>query len=152
MCIKQGFICWGGLAEEARRERALALRGGLQSGIEQLAKQDLMGITYRLSKLLDELSLQYCKVSLQYCSLFICRGTHTQRDGKRGRGTEREREWGKCHLFEILVFGHFLIEHIFFYPEKLKGSHCIHLFTHKLLPVPSENPVTSEQTHRSILP
>ena len=99
MCIKQGFICWGGLAEEARRERALALRGGLQSGIEQLAKQDLMGITYRLSKLLDELSLQYCKVSLQYCSLFICRGTHTQRDGKRGRGTERERESGGNAIF-----------------------------------------------------
>lgn len=101
-CIKQGFICWGGLADEARRERALVLRGGLQPGIEQLAKQDFMGIIFRLSKLLDELSLQYCEVSSEYCTVFTCRSTHTHRWKERLR--HREREWGKCHLSEIFSF------------------------------------------------
>ena len=112
-----------------------------------------MGIIFKLSKLLDELSLQYCEVSLEYCTVFMCRSTHTQMEREAEAQRERERESGGNAIFlRYLVFGHFLIEHIFFCPEQLKGSHRIHLFTHKLLPVPPENPVTSEQTHRSILP
>lgn len=81
MCIKQEFIRWGGLAEEARR-KSTCTKGEVAIWNRAAAKQDFMGITFSLSKLLDQLSLQYCRVSL--CVHYLHAGAHMQRDGKRG--------------------------------------------------------------------
>lgn len=102
----------GRTAWRSKKRKSTCTKGRLAIWNRAAAKQDFMGITFSLSKLLDELSLQYCRVSLQYCrvssqycTLFTCRSTHTERWKERLR--HKEREWGKCHFLEIFSFWSF---------------------------------------------
>lgn len=82
MCIKNLYAGEDWLKKQG--ERALALRGRFAIWNRAAAKQDFMGITFSLSKLLDQLSLQYCRVSLQYWHIIYMQ-EHTCREmEKRG--------------------------------------------------------------------
>lgn len=85
MCIKQEFICWGGLAEEARGRKSTCTKGRFAIWNRAAAKQDFMGITFSLSKLLDQLSFYSIIVEYLYSIVhYLHAGAHMQRDGKRG--------------------------------------------------------------------